>query len=318
MQAMVSDAQKAQGGPQKKDGKGKFFDRKKWRPYWGVVWILPAFAAMLVFSYYPPVSALFHAFTNWDGTNATFIGLANFIELFRDSLFWRSCLTMIVTTVGCMLIGNVMTILHAEMIYSLRSRKMSGFYRFMFVLPALVPGIVTLMLWGKVILSGSPSSVANVVLGLFGAEPIGWFYQESTVILSIFIYGFPWVGGTSFLIYLAGLNGISEEIIEASRLDGISTFGRVFYIDLPLIKGQIKYFIIMGLIGGIQNYTIQYAITNGGPGLDYPSMVPGYYLYMQAMNNSRYGYACAVGFVLFVAILVITIINNKFIKTEVD
>ena len=318
MQEMVSGVQKEQGGPQKKSGKGKFFDRKKWRPYWGVVWILPAFAMMLVFSYYPPVSALFHAFTNWDGTHATFSGFATFIELFRDPLFWRSCLTMIITTVGCMLIGNVMTILHAEMIYSLRSRRMSGFYRFMFVLPALVPGIVTLMLWGKVILSGSPSSVANVILGLFGVEPIGWFYQESTVILSIFIYGFPWVGGTSFLIYLAGLNGISEEVIEASRLDGISTFGRVFYIDLPLIKGQIKYFIIMGLIGGIQNYTIQYAITNGGPGLDYPSMVPGYYLYMQAMNNSRYGYVCAVGFVLFVAILIITIINNKFIKTEVD
>lgn len=318
MQTMVNGKEEVREVPQGQGGSVKFFSKKNLRPYWGVVWILPAFAMMLVFSYYPPVSALIHAFTDWDGTNASFIGFKNFTGVLSDSLFWRSCLTMIITTVGCMLIGNVMTILHAEMIYSLRSSKMSAFYRFMFVLPALVPGIVTLMLWGKVILSGSPSSVANVILGLFGVEPIGWFYQESTVILSIFVYGFPWVGGTSFLIYLAGLNGISEEIIEASRLDGISTFGRVFYIDLPLIKGQIKYFIIMGLIGGIQNYTIQYAITNGGPGLNYPSMVPGYYLYMQAMNNSRYGYACAVGFILFVAILIVTIINNKFIKTEVE
>lgn len=296
--------------------KEKFFTRKRFRPYWGMVWILPAIIIMLIFSYYPPISALIHAFTDWDGTNAKFIGVANFQELFADSLFWRSCLTMVITTVGCMLLGNIMTIIHAEMMYGLRSRKMSAFFRFMYVLPALVPGIVTLMLWGKVILSGSPSGVANVILGVFGVEPIGWFYQESTVILSFFIYGFPYVGGTSFLIYLAGLNNISEEIIEASKLDGISTVKRIFYIDLPLIKGQIKYFLVLGLIGGIQSYTIQYAITNGGPGLNYPSMVPGYYMYMQALNNSRYGYACAVGFVLFVVILVITIINNKFIKTE--
>ena len=80
--------------------------------------------------------------------------------------------------------------------------------------------------------------------------------------------------------------------------------------------GQIKYLRVMGIIGGIQGYTIQYAITNGGPGLNYASMVPGYYMYKAAMNDSRYGYSCAVGLVLFVVILAVTLINNKLIKTE--
>ena len=139
---------------------------------------------------------------------------------------------------------------------------------------------------------------------------------ENTVLWSIIVYGFPWVGGTSFLIYLAGLNNIPDSVLEAAKLDGISAFGRIFKIDLPLIMGQIKYFIVMGIIGGIQGYTIQYAITNGGPGLNYTSMVPGYYMYKAAMNDSRYGYSCAVGLVLFVVILAVTLINNKLIKTE--
>ena len=114
------------------------------------------------------------------------------------------------------------------------------------------------------------------------------------------------------------MTSIDPSLYEAAKIDGISTFRRVISIDLPMIKGQLKYFLIMGLIGGIQGFTLQYAVTNGGPGDSYVSMVPGYYMYKAAINDSEYGYSCAMGVVLFVIILVLTIINNKFIKTEED
>ena len=181
--------------------------------------------------------------------------------------------------------------------------------------------------WQKLILTGSDAGVMNQILALFGAEPIEWLASSETTIvfLSIFIYGFPWMGGTSFLIYLAGLNGIDESIIEASRLDGLGTLGRVFAIDIPLIKGQIKYFLVMGFIGGLQNYTMQYAITNGGPGetmvngMKDGTMVPGYYIYQLINGSSRadaYGYACAIGVVMFAIIMIVTVINNKLLKSE--
>lgn len=284
----------------------------------GLIWIAPAFVLMLIFSYYPPLDAFYHSLTNWNGTTASWIGFKNYTRLFQDALFWRSCRTMVILTLSCMLIGNICTIILAELIYNCQSKRMSSFYRFMFVIPAIIPGIVTIMLWGKIILSGQSNGVLNTILGVFGIKPLGWFYSEDTVLWSIILYGFPWMGGTSFLIYLAGLNNIPESVVEASRLDGVGTFKRVLCIDLPMLKGQIKYFFIMGLIGGIQGYTLQYAITNGGPGDSYASMVPGYYMYKAAINDSEYGYSCAMGVVLFVIIFVITVINNKFIKTEED
>jgi ABC-type sugar transport system permease subunit len=144
------------------------------------------------------------------------------------------------------------------------------------------------------------------------------------VFLSIFLYGFPWVGGTSFLIYLAGLNAIDRSIIDASQIDGLSFWGRVFKIDLPLISGQLRYFLIMGFIGGLQNYSMQYAITNGGPGevigsMQSGTMVPGYYIFRLITGSSKegaYGYACAMGVVMFVIIMTITIANNKLVKSK--
>lgn len=292
----------------------------------GLLWVLPAFAMLCLFCLYPMISALVHSFTNWDGGQvADFIAFENYAAVFRDRLFWRSLLNVLILTVVGMVIGNAASILLAELMFNLKS-KLSGAFRFLFVLPAMVPSLITMLLWQKLILSGSASGVMNTVLSWFGMPPSEWFASKNTVVvfLSIFLYGFPWMGGTSFLIYLAGLNGIDQSIIEASKLDGLGVWGRVFRIDLPMITGQLKYFLVMGFIGGLQNYTMQYAITNGGPGevigsMQSGTMVPGYYIYQLICGSSRegaYGYACAMGMVMFVIILAITIVNNKLVKSK--
>lgn len=307
-------------------------DAKKWKKILlskenvGLLWIFPALALLCVFCLYPVISAFYHSFTDWNGGfQASFIGIGNYIDLFADRLFWISLMNVIILTVVGMIIGNAASIFLAELMYNLKS-KVAGVYRFLFVLPAMVPGIVVLLLWQKLILSGSSSGVMNTVLRLFGMPSIEWFSSKNVVIvfLSIFLYGFPWMGGTSFLIYLAGLNGIDPSIIEATKLDGLSTFGRVFHIDLPMISGQLKYFLVMGFIGGFQNYTMQYAITSGGPGevigsMQSGTMVPGFYIYQLISGSSRegaYGYACAMGMFMFVIILIITVINNKLVRSD--
>lgn len=315
----AADAKKAA----REERKQRFFKALRSKENLGYLWILPAFLLLVVFCLYPVISAAIHSFTVWDGsTAAVFNGFDNYIRIFTDRLFWHSLLNVVILTVVCMVIGNAASLFLAELMFNLRS-KLAGVYRFLFVLPAMVPGIITMLLWSKLILSGSSTSVMNIILKLFGAKSIEWFQSKNTfiVFLSIFIYGFPWMGGTSFLIYLAGLNGIDGSILEASRLDGLGTFRRVFLIDLPLITGQLKYFLVMGFIGGLQNYTIQYAITNGGPGevigsLQSGTMVPGYYIFMSISGRSAYGYACAMGMVMFVIIMIVTVINNKLIKTK--
>ncbi len=296
----------------------------------GLLWILPAFALMCVFCLYPVISAFTHSFTDWSGgLTASFVGFKNYGVLFKDNLFWLSLMNVTILTVVGMVIGNAASLFLAELMFNLKSRA-AGAYRFLFVLPAMVPSIVVLLLWQKLILSGSSAGVMNTVLRAFGLKSTEWFASKNTfvVFVSIFLYGFPWMGGTSFLIYLAGLNGIDQSIIEASKLDKLGTFRRVFLIDMPMIMGQIKYFLVMGFIGGLQNYTMQYAITNGGPGkvigdMQSGTMVPGYYIYQLICGTQKegvgsYGYACAMGMIMFVIIMAITVVNNKVVKSNED
>jgi ABC-type sugar transport system permease subunit len=210
----------------------------------------------------------------------------------------------------------VATITLAELLFNLRSKKLSSIYRFLFVLPCLVPGIVTMLLWNKIVFAVDETGLANAILLKLGAisEPLTWYAGESTVLPSLILTNFPWVAGTSFLIYLAGLQNIPGEILEAAQLDGITMLKRIFYIDFAYLRGQIKYFAVLGFIGGLQNYTMQLLFTKGGP--YYKSMVPGYYIYWQAFNNSRFGYACACGVVLAVMIFTITLVVNRMKSSE--
>ncbi|MFR1553770.1 MAG: carbohydrate ABC transporter permease [Coriobacteriales bacterium] len=280
----------------------------------GYFWILPAFLLICVFSVYPALSALLHSFTEWDLVNVEFIGIDNFKRLFSDKIFWKSCGNLLILMSTGLVLGNLAPLTLAELLHNLKSEKWSNAYRFIFVIPTLVPGMVNMLIWTKIVFNPFPSGLVNSILGsLFGASAKGWYFDENLALLSMVLTGFPWAAGTSFLIYLAGLNNISESVYEALDLDGITAWKRVFYIDLPLLKSQIKYFVMMGIIGAMQSFSMQLAFTKGGP--NYATTVPGYYMYDRAFFGSEFGYAAAIGFFLFVVTLIVTIINNKFMKS---
>ena len=280
----------------------------------GYFWILPAFLLICVFSVYPALSALLHSFTEWDLVNVEFIGIDNFKRLFSDKIFWKSCGNLLILMSTGLVLGNLAPLTLAELLHNLKSEKWSNAYRFIFVIPTLVPGMVNMLIWTKIVFNPFPSGLVNSILGsLFGASAKGWYFDENLALLSMVLTGFPWAAGTSFLIYLAGLNNISESVYEALDLDGITAWKRVFYIDLPLLKSQIKYFVMMGIIGAMQSFSMQLAFTKGGA--NYATTVPGYYMYDRAFFGSEFGYAAAIGFFLFVVTLIVTIINNKFMKS---
>ncbi len=291
--------------------------RKALKGYAGLLWILPGFVLLLIFSYYPALSSFFYSMTDWNAKLYDFIWFDNFKELFRDTIFLKSIGTALLLTCTGIVIGNVATIILAELLFNLRSPRLGGVYRFLFVLPCLVPGIVTMLLWNKIIFAVNETGLANAILLKLHliSEPLTWYADEKMVLISLILTSFPWVAGTSFLIYLAGLQNIPHEVIEAATLDGITLPKRILYIDMPFILGQIRYFLILGFIGGLQNYNMQLLFTKGGP--FYASMVPGYYIYWQAFNNTRFGYACACGIVMFVIIFAITLLTNK-LKTSED
>ena len=284
----------------------------------GYLWILPACVMLLLFSYIPPIYAIIYSFTDWGiFEEVSFIGFENYVTLFtNDSAFWSSFGNVALFTISGLLLGNIAAIGLSEMLYNMKNEKLAAFFRYAFMLISIVPGVVSILVWEKIIFlpaSSSLQGVANAILELFGLKGLEWYASTDTIKLSIILTGFPFMGGTSFLIYLAGLQGINVSVVEASRLDGLSSFKRIIYIDLPLMKGQIKYFLLTGVIGGLQNYNMQLILQNGNA-----ASVPGYYIYKMGIEYSEMGYACAMGMVMFIVILALTLVNNFLLKNKED
>ncbi|MGI6735030.1 MAG: carbohydrate ABC transporter permease [Bacilli bacterium] len=255
------------------------------------------------------------SFFDWDGTGTRqFIGFGNYVELFNDKIFLNSIVTMIILLVPRLFIGVFMPLLFAELIFNTRNKKLQSFYRVAVLVPMIAPGVVGMLIWQN-IFEPSTGLYAKILefLGILKpGEVVDFLNDPKWVISTIIILGFPWTNGTSILIYISGLNAISEEVIEASRLDNCSTLKRIFKIDFPLLLGQVRYFFIFGLIGLLQDYSIQIVLTNGGPG--YSTYVPGWYMYKLAFTSGRYGYASAIGMFLFVIILTISLVSFKLMN----
>jgi len=152
--------------------------------------------------------------------------------------------------------------------------------------------------------------------GVFDAGTPPWLGSEKLIIPSILFWGFPWIGTIGVLIYLSGLQNISADIYEAAELDGVGAWGKLFSIELPLILTQVRINLIFMTIGTLNDYGMFLVLLgpSGGPGNK--GMVPGLYMYSEAFVNGRFGYACALGMVMFVMILAITIAYQKYVKVD--
>ena len=302
---------------------GKIAPHKKsllariWQARIAYLLLAPLLIGLIVTAYYPPISGLYHSLFDWNANGReVFIGLDNFKELFQDPVFLNSIPTLFKLMIPRLLISVIVPLIAAELIFGVRSKRWQYNYRVMVLLPMVAPGLVYTLLWQKIYdpQSGLLSTILRG-LGLIGQDQIvNWLGDPKLVIPALIFMGFPWIGGTAVLIYMSGLMNISGEVIEASILDGCTPMQRIRHIDLPLLIGQIKYFLVFGLIGGIQDDNSQLVLTQGGPG--YTTYVPGYYMYIKAFGASRMGYASAVGVVMFVVIFGLTILIMRYKKKE--
>ncbi|RED51977.1 multiple sugar transport system permease protein/raffinose/stachyose/melibiose transport system permease protein [Cohnella phaseoli] len=288
-----------------------------WKSRKAYLFLSPLFVGLLVFCYFPPLSGIYHSFFDWDSVGkAEFIGWGNYRELFRDQVFLNSIPTAFLILIPRLLIGIVVPLIMAEMIFSVTKKKMQSIYRILILLPIVAPGVVSLLIW-KFIYDPT-SGLAIGLMKAFGlAEPdavIHWLGDPGLVILSIVFMGFPWIGGTSVLIYMAGLMNISTEVIESAQLDGASVWRRIWSIDIPHVMGQIRFFLIFGIISGLQDFGIQIVLTSGGPG--YSTYVPGYYMYIEAFTAGRMGYASTIGTVMFAAIFLLSLLAFRMMKSD--
>lgn len=284
-----------------------------WRAKWCYVGLLPTFVFLLVFTLYPALNGVWRSLFRWKTKNyfnPVFDGLDNYLRMLEDADFWSSFGTLLIFIVVGFITSFAVNLPITYLIFRLRETKRGRFFQRAFVIPMMVPGMVVSMYWRFFYQHGS--GILDTILTYIGKEEWIhiWLGEVPYTLICLLLVGFPFAGGFTMLILLAGLLNVDPALEEAARIDGASAwqiFGRVY---LPLLIPQIKTLSILGMITGIQDYGKQIIFTQGR----YGTTVPAFEMYKNAFMNGNYGYAAAQGVVLFVIILVITILQQRFIK----
>lgn len=248
------------------DPRGRTLRRTLWLKKHLYLYLLPTFFLLAVFNYYPPLSAFYHAFFAWDGYQGLqFVGLGNFQEMLHDPLLRESVPHLVLLILASLATTLTVPLLIAELIFGLRSARWSYLYRLLFVVPIVVPQIVTILLW-QFVLDPNVGLLNAALGGTHLSDPhTDWLGDPHIALYALMLVGFPWVSGVNVLIYLIGLQAMPTSVLDAAQLDGATGLRRLWYVDLPLLTGQVKILLILGIIAGVQGFGLQFVLTQGGP-----------------------------------------------------
>lgn len=287
-----------------------------WKGRTGYLMLVPTMVLLGVFMYYPAFLGLYRSLFDWaPGLDADFVGLGNFVKLFtKDKVFQQSMGNMLQLSLWYVLSTVFVSLFVAILLHRMISQRLKYLYRFLAILPVIIPGIVLLMLW-KFIYDATVGPL-NMLLIAVGLEEWtrAWLANPNTALYAVMLRNFPWVDGVAILILLAGLQVIPQEIIESARIDGATNWRILRSVEFPLITGQIKLLTVLTIMWGVQEFTAVFAMTQGGP--INKTMVPGMWMFWNAFRINKMGYAAAIGVVLFILTLILTLINMKYITTQ--
>ena len=273
----------------------------------------PSMLHLVVFVFTPIVFSAYLSVHRWDLVvpDKLFVGADNFTEMFRDPAFWNALKNTALFALNVPL-GMAISLCVALMMH--RRVRVVGFLRTLYFLPSVTSFVAIAIVWLWIY---HPSfGAANFALSLFGIPPSQWLSSTQTAMISLIIFSI-WLGiGYQMVIFLAGLQGIPEELYEASRIDGANGWQRFRRITLPLLKPTTFFILVTSLIGSFQVFTSVYVMTGGGPVKSTDVVV--YHIYQAAWEQLRMGYAAAMSWVLFLIVMVATWIQFKFIGKEVD
>lgn len=276
--------------------------------------LIPTFVLIAIFCYYPMFTALTRAFTNWSRDNyywyeIKFVGFDNFVTMWTEGYFLTGLKNMFILLITGLAKLLTIPVLLAWLVFSMKNARQKYVFRFLFVLPMVVPGLVSTLMWKQMF---DPTIGAlNQILAAIGHTEWQqvWLAMGDNTIWTVVLMGFPWVNAMAFLVFYGGMLDIDASLLEAAKVDGSNRWKDFWFIILPLIKPQLKIMIILTFIGCIQDYGGIFLLTQGGPGT--ATYVPGLELYYNATKFGRYGYACALGLVMFVAIMICTLIQMR-------
>lgn len=281
---------------------------RKTIPYFLIAPIVVIFAVFMV---YPICRSLYLSFFELVSGSYEFVGFQNYVTLFKDETFWKSLFNtfiFLIVQVPVMIGGALLIPVAIEQKFI----KGRAFFRTTIFLPS-VTALVAYALVFKVLLNGDHGLI-NYVIEFFGGKGINWFYEEWPARFAIIIsITWRWLG-YNMIILMAGIQSISNDLMEAAEIDGATFWDKLFYITIPMIKPIILFCTITSTIGTLQLFDEPYILTAGGP--NYATITMGQYLYDNGFRYLKFGYASAIGYVMTVIIALLSVFQFKATKEE--
>lgn len=278
----------------------------------GYLFISPWIIGFGLFVLGPLLASLYYSFTQFSLLRAPqWIGLQNYYTaLFRDRIFWISVertFLWAVTTVPLGVAGSFVAALLLN-----RGVKGTTLWRILFFLPSLTPEVAAAMLW-LWILQPDVGVVNSTLKVLFGIRGPAWLASSQWAFPSLVMISlWTGIGSIRMLIFLAGLQGVPQELYDASLVDGVNWWQKIWHVTLPMISPTILLNLILGIIGSFQVFGLAFVTTAGGPA--YATYFYALHLYQTAFKSFDMGYGSALAWFLFTAILVLTLLQMSLSK----
>lgn len=277
----------------------------------GILFILPAFLCLLVFVLIPIVRSVYLSFFSWDmiTSDPVFLGLRNFKDLFADATFFKALKQ---TFVYCILIipvsmagGLIAALCMAE------ERRVNVLFRSIFFSPRVTSMVAISAVW--IYILHPQIGILNRVLGVFGVTPpIRWLNDTKTAIIGVALVAIWKSLAYCTILYLGGVQNVPREVMEAATVDGANALQKVWHIQLPLVSPTSFMLMILVTIDTLKMFTSINVMTGGGPAKSTMNLTT--MLYGRAFGSFEFGYASAIGVILFAIILIVNAIQMRLEK----
>lgn len=288
------------------------FRRERWT---ALAFVSPWIVGFTLFLAYPLLASIYYSFCDYSVLRPpVYIGAANYQSLMGDSVFWQSLRNTLVYAAWAIPISTVIAISLA-LLLNTRVRGMTV-YRTIFFIPSLLPMVALAVLW-QWIFNGQQGVLNDLLKKIsFGLiKGPNWLGDPAWSKSALIILA-AWGVGNAMVIYLAGLQDVPQPLYEAAELDGATWWQKTRNVTLPMLSPVILFNVIMGIIGSLQVFTVPYVISPAGSparSIYFYSM----YLFDNAFIYHKMGYACAMGWIMFVLILLLTMTALKLSERHV-
>jgi raffinose/stachyose/melibiose transport system permease protein len=269
---------------------------------WYLLFILPGICLFVMAVVIPLIMGARYSFTNWDGVSNTFasIGWDNYVQAFQDPGFWEALWNTFKYALILTILVNVISLLLALVLDSFLPFR--NIFRTIFFLPSVISIVLSGFIWSYNYSTGIPTLLSH--LGLDVTSPLG---NPDYALFGLILVAL-WQGvGAPMIIYIAGLQGIPNELHESAKIDGAGSGKAFWYITLPLLAPSVTINLLLVLTGSLKVFDLVYVTTKGGPG--FSTEVVSTYIYRTSFSSFKGGYGMALSMMFFFVLVIVTVVQ---------